>query len=206
MNLASAESLRRAPAAAASTIAPRTPTSSASAIALRQRRRSSLHANSWTARTSGAQRPEDLDPHSSHSTLNPPGPQGGKLTRRGVIAPRTARRASTGARSWTMPKVRYLLWDFGDTLVDQRWMWPSPDGAPDWTARYQALPESELDERWNLGELTTEELAVALTADLVDHARRRDDRTSKRAAVTCSSTSTHGRRRGRGRFPRRSSP
>ena len=80
VNLASAESLRRAPAAAASTIAPRAPTRSASTTALRQRRRSSLHANSRTARTSGAQHPEDLDPHCSHSTPNTPGPQGGKPT------------------------------------------------------------------------------------------------------------------------------
>lgn len=33
-----------------------------------------------------------------------------------------------------MPEVRYLLWDFGDTLVDQRWMWAHPDGVPAWTA------------------------------------------------------------------------
>ncbi|MGO9875407.1 MAG: HAD family hydrolase [Acidimicrobiia bacterium] len=65
-----------------------------------------------------------------------------------------------------MAKVRYLLWDFGDTLVDQRWMWPSPPDAPEWTARYQGLADSELDARWNLGEMTTEALATALTADL----------------------------------------
>ena len=33
-----------------------------------------------------------------------------------------------------MARVRYLLWDFGDTLADQRWMWPSPEGVPGWTA------------------------------------------------------------------------
>ena len=33
-----------------------------------------------------------------------------------------------------MPEVRYLLWDFGDTLVDQRWMWPNPEGVPGWPA------------------------------------------------------------------------
>jgi FMN phosphatase YigB (HAD superfamily) len=63
-------------------------------------------------------------------------------------------------------EIRYLLWDFGDTLVDQRWMWPSPPDAPQWTARYQALADTELDDRWNLGEITTEALATALTADL----------------------------------------
>jgi FMN phosphatase YigB (HAD superfamily) len=65
-----------------------------------------------------------------------------------------------------MTEIRYLLWDFGDTLVDQRWLWPSPEGAPGWTARYQALPGSDLDTRWNVGEATTEELAAAFALDL----------------------------------------
>src|ERR1700722_18488640 len=62
--------------------------------------------------------------------------------------------------------VLYLLWDFGDTLADQRWMWPSPEGVPGWTARYQALPDSDLDERWNLGALTTSELMTASAPDI----------------------------------------
>jgi FMN phosphatase YigB (HAD superfamily) len=65
-----------------------------------------------------------------------------------------------------MTAIRYLLWDFGDTLVDQRWMWPSPPGVPGWTARYQALPDTDLDVRWNTGALTTEALAAAFAADL----------------------------------------
>jgi hypothetical protein len=64
-----------------------------------------------------------------------------------------------------MPDVRYLLWDFGDTLADQRWMWPSPEGVPGWTARYQALPGSELDDRWNLGAITTSELMTVFASD-----------------------------------------
>jgi FMN phosphatase YigB (HAD superfamily) len=65
-----------------------------------------------------------------------------------------------------VPEVRYLLWDFGDTLADQRWMWPSPDGIPGWTARYRALPDSDLDTRWNVGEATSEDLASEFAADL----------------------------------------
>ena len=65
-----------------------------------------------------------------------------------------------------MPEVRYLLWDFGDTLVDQRWMWPSPVGVPGWTALYQALPDTDLDTSWNIGETTTEELLAAFAAEL----------------------------------------
>jgi FMN phosphatase YigB (HAD superfamily) len=65
-----------------------------------------------------------------------------------------------------MPEVRYLLWDFGDTLADQRWMWPSPEGVPGWTALYQALPDSELDTSWNTGRTTTEELLSAFAVEL----------------------------------------
>lgn len=65
-----------------------------------------------------------------------------------------------------MREIRYLLWDFGDTLVDQRWMWPSPEGVPGWTARYQALSDSDLDARWMIGDVTTEELMDAFAADL----------------------------------------
>src|SRR5258708_18583420 len=65
-----------------------------------------------------------------------------------------------------MPEVRHLLWDFGDTLVDQRWMWPCPEGVPGWTARYQALPDTDIDTRWSEGEMTSEELAAVFASDL----------------------------------------
>jgi FMN phosphatase YigB (HAD superfamily) len=65
-----------------------------------------------------------------------------------------------------MSEIRYLLWDFGDTLADQRWMWPSPEGVPGWTARFLALIDTELDERWLRGETTTAELAAIFAADL----------------------------------------
>ncbi len=65
-----------------------------------------------------------------------------------------------------MNGIRYLLWDFGDTLADQRWMWPSPVGLPGWTARFKAFIDSELDEQWLRGETSTEELAAIFAADL----------------------------------------
>jgi phosphoglycolate phosphatase-like HAD superfamily hydrolase len=65
-----------------------------------------------------------------------------------------------------MSPARYLLWDFGDTLADQRWMWPSPNGVPGWTARYQALPDTDLDTRWNLGAITTSELMTAFVSEI----------------------------------------
>jgi FMN phosphatase YigB (HAD superfamily) len=65
-----------------------------------------------------------------------------------------------------MSEIRSVLWDFGDTLVDQRWMWPSPDGVPGWTDRYRRLADSDLDGRWNLGEITTDELLAVFAAEL----------------------------------------
>ena len=61
-----------------------------------------------------------------------------------------------------MPEVRYLLWDFGDTLADQRWMWPSLSGAPGWTDWYQTLADDELGAQWELGQKSTDDLAVIL--------------------------------------------
>ena len=88
-------------------------------------------------------------------TLRPPG--SGKGTEdRAVHVPLAAVHAAP----------RYLLWDFGNTLADQRWMWPSPPGAPEWTDRYRALAGTDLDGRWNRGECTWRDVASALTADL----------------------------------------
>jgi FMN phosphatase YigB (HAD superfamily) len=65
-----------------------------------------------------------------------------------------------------VPDVRYLLWDFGDTLVDERWMWPCPEGFPAWTDSYRALGAGDIGGRWNRGALTFEEFATRLAADV----------------------------------------
>ena len=65
-----------------------------------------------------------------------------------------------------MPDVRYVLWDFGDTLVDERWMWSCPEDCPNWTETYRALGSSEFGSRWNRGELTFEEFATRIAADV----------------------------------------
>lgn len=65
-----------------------------------------------------------------------------------------------------MPEVGYLLWDFGDTLVDERWMWPCPAGFPNWTDSYRALGAGLLGSRWNRGALSFEEFATRLAADV----------------------------------------
>jgi len=36
------------------------------------------------------------------------------------------RRRGQSRRVTALPQVRFLLWDFGDTLVDERWLWTCP--------------------------------------------------------------------------------
>jgi hypothetical protein len=45
-------------------------------------------------------------------------------------------------------------------------MWPCPPGVPGWTGRYAALADTEIDDRWNLGEITTEELMTLFATDI----------------------------------------
>lgn len=44
--------------------------------------------------------------------------------------------------------IRCILWDFGDTLVDERIMWPVPDGVPQWTDAWLALAGNGVLDRW----------------------------------------------------------
>jgi FMN phosphatase YigB (HAD superfamily) len=46
--------------------------------------------------------------------------------------------------------VDVLLWDFGDTLVDERWMRRSPAGCPEWEAAWAGVM-AELAGRWDVG-------------------------------------------------------
>ena len=78
-----------------------------------------------------------------------------------------------------MADVRFLLWDFGDTLVDERWLWSCPDGFPEWAAHYRAVCGGELGSRWNCGTASLDDLADDLVARLgmtkdavLAHARR----------------------------------
>jgi len=59
-----------------------------------------------------------------------------------------------------------LLWDFGDTLVDERWMWACPEGVANWTDSYRALGSGDVGSRWNRGELSFEEFATLIAADV----------------------------------------
>ncbi len=75
--------------------------------------------------------------------------------------------------------LRCVLWDFGDTLVDESWMLEAPDGVPAWTAVWSDVARGPREDAWNRGDVTEDEIieAVAsrlpMTAEQVRaHARR----------------------------------
>jgi hypothetical protein len=65
-----------------------------------------------------------------------------------------------------------ILWDFGDTLVDERWMRRPPPGCPTWEAAWLDVMADRAD-GWNAGRISGasifEELAerTGMTADAV---------------------------------------
>lgn len=65
-----------------------------------------------------------------------------------------------------MVDVRFLLWDFGDTLVDERFLWTCPTGVPAWTDCYRALAGGEFGHRWNCGTATSDDLTTEMAARL----------------------------------------
>jgi hypothetical protein len=74
-----------------------------------------------------------------------------------------------------MPEV--LLWDFGDTLVDERWMRRLPAECPTWEAAWLEVMADRADD-WNVGRICATEIFDALaertgmSADAVkSHAR-----------------------------------
>ncbi|HXH57319.1 hypothetical protein [Iamia sp.] len=73
--------------------------------------------------------------------------------------------------------VDLLLWDFGDTLVDERWMRRPPRDRPSWEMAWLESM-AVLADRWNVGELSSEEVFADLatrtgmsTAAVAEHAR-----------------------------------
>jgi hypothetical protein len=57
------------------------------------------------------------------------------------------------------PKV--LLWDFGDTLADERWMLRAPSRFPGWPAAWADVMADHAD-RWNAGSASGAEIFDAL--------------------------------------------
>jgi phosphoglycolate phosphatase-like HAD superfamily hydrolase len=54
-----------------------------------------------------------------------------------------------------------VLWDFGDTLVDERWMRRCPESCPSWETAWIAVMD-ELADRWNVGDVSFNEVSAAL--------------------------------------------
>ena len=75
--------------------------------------------------------------------------------------------------------IRYLLWDFGDTLADERFLWVSPTGVSGWTECYRDLAAGEFGSRWNRGLATFDELAAEM---------------SERLAMSTTAVTAHARR------------
>jgi hypothetical protein len=71
-----------------------------------------------------------------------------------------------------------VLWDFGDTLVDERWMQQAPRGVPEWPRVWSEVAGGELADQWNLGEVSLADIVEAVAARLpmtseavLDHVR-----------------------------------
>ena len=62
--------------------------------------------------------------------------------------------------------IRAILWDFGNTLADERFMHAPLDGAPDWSPVFRGIHRTGLVEKWNLGQITSNDVAVSLAAEL----------------------------------------
>ena len=59
--------------------------------------------------------------------------------------------------------IDVLLWDFGDTLVDERWMLQAPAEFGDWPAVWTEVMRTRAHV-WNIGQLTERELFSELAA------------------------------------------
>jgi FMN phosphatase YigB (HAD superfamily) len=62
--------------------------------------------------------------------------------------------------------VRFLLWDFGDTLVDERFLLTDPDGVPDWAHTLRAVAGGAFGARWSCGAAGSDEFAGEMSARL----------------------------------------
>jgi len=58
-----------------------------------------------------------------------------------------------------MALIECLLWDFGDTLCDERFIWNS---APEWVEIYETLNSSGLTAQWFLGNVDTRSIAETI--------------------------------------------
>lgn len=69
--------------------------------------------------------------------------------------------------------IRALLWDFGDTLADERWMQAPMDGAPRWPELYREFAaQNDLADRWNTGAASWLDIAKWFAAELGEDVER----------------------------------
>ena len=58
--------------------------------------------------------------------------------------------------------TRVLLWDFGDTLVDERWMHHAPADRSEWPNAWAEVMRAYVED-WNTGRATERDIFVALS-------------------------------------------
>jgi hypothetical protein len=63
-------------------------------------------------------------------------------------------------------RQKCVLWDFGDTLADERWMEKSFQGVPDWSRVWSQVVSGELGDQWSLGQLDTSAVVTAVATRL----------------------------------------
>jgi phosphoglycolate phosphatase-like HAD superfamily hydrolase len=73
--------------------------------------------------------------------------------------------------------IKVLLWDFGDTLVDERWMLRAPADVPSWPDAWVDVMSTHA-EQWNVGDVGMDEIFAQLAkrtgmafSDVASHAR-----------------------------------
>ncbi len=76
--------------------------------------------------------------------------------------------------------IRCVLWDFGDTLADERWLLAAPDDLPNWTQAWLDVVKGGLAAPWALGKIGLRDVAGEVgrrlcipVEDVVEHAQSR---------------------------------
>jgi phosphoglycolate phosphatase-like HAD superfamily hydrolase len=85
-----------------------------------------------------------------------------------------------------MMPVQVLLWDFGDTLVDETWMRRAPVGYPEWLSAWADVMRSHGDD-WNVGRVSERDIFRALTS----RAGLTEAEIERHAAACCGSIRFH---------------
>jgi phosphoglycolate phosphatase-like HAD superfamily hydrolase len=84
--------------------------------------------------------------------------------------------------------VRALLWDFGDTLVDERWMLTAPTSCPAWADAWNAVMALHADD-WNVGRMKEADIFRALS----DATGLSEHEVAAHARQCCASVAFHAR-------------